>query len=234
MNKKNWMALLTVGGMALVTLCVVFAGLFAGTSVGEEMKPGALHGPAALERLKNDGQYESLKEAVDQARLSVSRTSHSPLGGAAWRAPNPGAGYNAYVTEAGVSIAIDDESKSSVSLSLHSIGYGSDLRSVGSGEVSGAGQTIRVRRSESVQEWYVNGPDGLEHGFTLSKPPPEGGTTYPLRLALKVSDGWHAVASDDGKAGRPARTFQSDGPIRKTRRKRQSWPQHSCAANGRQ
>ena len=29
--------------------------------------------------------------------------------------------------------------------------------------------------------------------------PPEGGTTYPLRLALKVSEGWHAVASDDGK-----------------------------------
>ena len=134
------------------------------------MKPGALHGPAALEQLKNDGQYESLKEAVDKARLSVSRTAQSPLGGAAWRAPNPAAGYNAYVTEAGVSIAIDDESKSSVSLSLHSIGYGSDLQSVGSGEVSGAGQTIQVRRSESLQEWYVNGPDGLEQGFTLSKP----------------------------------------------------------------
>ena len=133
MNKKYWMALLTFVGMALVTLCVDFAGLLTGTGVVEEKKPGALHGPAALEQLKNDGQYESLKEAMNKAQLSVSRTAHSPLGGAAWRAPNPAAGYNAYVTEAGVSIAIDDKSKSSVSLSLHSFGYGSDLQSVAIG-----------------------------------------------------------------------------------------------------
>jgi hypothetical protein len=213
MNKKYWIALLTVGGMALVTLCVDFAGLFAGRGVGEVMQPGPLHGPAALERLKNDGQYESLKEAVDQARLSVSRTAHSPLGGAAWRAPNPAAGYNAYVTEAGVSIAIDNESKSSVSLSLHGIGYGAVLQPVGPGEVSGAGQTIQVQRDGNLHEWFVNGPDGLEQGFTLSEPPryvvppsggtvatipPEGGTTYPLRLALQVSDGWHADLREDG------------------------------------
>ena len=69
--------------------------------------------------------------------------------------------------------------------------------------MSGAGQTIQVRRSGILQEWYVNGPDGLEQGFTLSEPPrypvPPSGISTPLRLALKVSDGWHSVASDDGK-----------------------------------
>ena len=203
--KKNFrLALLMVAGAALVALFVSRVGLFSGKPVSVQEKKPALQGLVALEQLKEDGQYQSLQTAVKLARYSVSRTAHSPLGGAAWRAPNPTAGYDAYVTEAGVNIAINDESKSSLSLSLHSFGYGSDLQPVGSGEVSGTGQTIQVRRTGILQEWYVNGPDGLEQGFTLSDPPkyvvpPQGGTTYPLRVALKVSDGWQAVAGDDDK-----------------------------------
>jgi FG-GAP repeat len=202
MKKKFRSALLMAAGATLIALCVSRVGLFSGRPVTvQETKP-PLHGEPALQQLKKDGQYESLQAAVNQARFSVSPTVHSPLGGAAWRAPNPVAGYDAYVTESRVSIAISDDSKSSVSLSLHSFGYGSDLQPVGSGEVSGAGQTIQVRRSGSLQEWYVNGPDGLEQGFTLSEPPrypvPPSGISSPLRLALKVSDGWHSVASDDG------------------------------------
>ena len=213
--KKNFRsALLMVAGAALVALCVSRVGLFSGKPVTVQEKKPALQGLVALEQLKEDGQYQSLQTAVKLARYSVSRTAHSPLGGAAWRAPNPTAGYDAYVTESGVNIAINDESKSSLSLSLHSFGYGSDLQPVGSGEVSGTGQTIQVRRTGVLQEWYVNGPEGLEQGFTLSDPPkyvvppsggnvatipPQGGTTYPLRVALKVSDGWQAVAGDDAK-----------------------------------
>ena len=52
MNKKNWMALLTVGGMALVTLCVDFAGLFAGKGVGgnETRCPARPSGVGAIEK----------------------------------------------------------------------------------------------------------------------------------------------------------------------------------------
>jgi len=56
---------------------------------------------------------------------------------------------------------------------------------------------IRGRR---LEKWYVNGPDGLEHGFTLSEPPPGARQQgMHLRLALEVSAGWRAVASEDGK-----------------------------------
>jgi len=97
-----------------------------------------------------------------------------------------------------VSIAVND--RSYVSLSLHSLGYGAALRAVGPGEVSGDKQPIHLRRGGGVREWYVNGPDGLEHGFTLSEPPPGARQQgVPLRLALEVSAGWHAVASEDGK-----------------------------------
>jgi len=74
-----------------------------------QQTPTTLHGAAALEQLKRDGQYESLQAAMDQARFSVNRTAHTPLGRAAWHAPNLAAGYDAYVTEAGVIEAEDHE-----------------------------------------------------------------------------------------------------------------------------
>jgi len=159
---------------------------------------GALHGAAALNQLKQNGQYDSLQAALREARLTVSRAEATPLGRSAWHAPNAAAGYDAYVTEAGVSIAVNDVTY--VSLNLHSIGYGAALHAVAPGEVSGDKQTISIMREGGLREWYVNGPDGLEHGFTLSEPPGARQAGTPLRLAFQVSAGWLAVASDDGKA----------------------------------
>ncbi|MGH9937121.1 MAG: FG-GAP repeat protein, partial [Blastocatellia bacterium] len=167
---------------------------------GQEPRPGALRGAAALDQLKRDGQYDSLQAAMNQARFSVSLADDTPLGRAAWHAPNPAAGYDAYVTEEGVSIAVKD--RSYVSLSLHSLGYGEALQSVAPGEVFADKQTINIARNGGVREWFVNGPDGLEHGFTLSEPLGGAGARQagvPLRLALQVSAGWRAMASDDGK-----------------------------------
>ncbi len=185
---------------AIVALVVAGAELFSTQPVaGQETKSGALHGAAALDRLKQDGQYESLQAAMREARFGVSRAEQTPLGRAAWHAPNPEAGYDAYVTESGVSIVVNDNTY--VSLSLQSLGYGGAMQPVGPGEVNGDKQTISLMRSGGVREWYVNGPGGLEQGFTLAKPPSSAGERdEPLRLALQVSEGWRAAASDDGKA----------------------------------
>ncbi len=183
---------------ALIVAILASAGRFTTSPVtGQETKQQVLHGAAALERLKQDGQYDSLQAAMNQARFSVSRVEQTPLGRSAWHAPNPAAGYDAYVTEAGVSIAVND--KTSVSLSLSGIGYGEALQSIAPGAVSGDKQTINIARAGGLQEWYVNGPDGVEQGFTLSQPPAARQKGMPLRLALQVSEGWRAVASDDGK-----------------------------------
>jgi hypothetical protein len=183
---------------SIAALCVAGAGLFPSQPVtGQVTQSGALRGVAALDQLKQNGQYESLQAAMRQARFNVSLAGATPLGRAAWRAPNPAAGYNAYVTESGVSIAINDGSY--VSLSLRSIGYGAALEAVTPGEVSGDKQSISLRREGGVQEWYVNGPDGLEQGFTLAEPPGERRPGAPLRLFLQVSEGWRAVASEDGR-----------------------------------
>jgi hypothetical protein len=176
---------------------VVLAGVCARSfqpAVAQETKP--LHGAAALDQLKRDGQYDSLQAAMEQARLSVQRETATPLRRWAWHAPNPSAGYDAYVTEAGVSIAIND--KSVVSLHLRSLGYGAALHGVAAGEVNGDGQSITIKRN-NVREWFVNTADGLEHGFTLDEPPSSARRKgLPLRLAMQVGAGWQAVADESG------------------------------------
>ncbi|QQS46537.1 MAG: putative Ig domain-containing protein [Acidobacteriota bacterium] len=183
---------------ALVAAVIAGAEFFpAQPAAGQEKEQQALHGPAAIEQLKQEGQYESVQAAMRHARFSVIHADNTPLGRPAWHAPNPAAGYDAYITEAGVSIAVNDHSY--VSLSLHSFGYGHAMQGVGPGEVTGDKQTINVMREGSLREWYVNGPEGLEHGFTLAEPPGARHHGVPLRLALQVNTGWRAVASDDGK-----------------------------------
>jgi FG-GAP repeat/Putative Ig domain len=181
-----------------IALLIADVGLLPARPVAEkETRSASLRGAAALDQLKREGQYDSLQVAMNRERFSVSRADHTPLGRSAWRAPNPVAGYDAYITESGVSIAVNDQSH--VSLSLSSLGYGAAMRAVGPGEVGGDKQTINITRDNGVREWYVNGPDGLEQGFTLSEPPGARQAGGPLRLALQVSEGWRAEARADGQ-----------------------------------
>lgn len=191
MSKNYWSALL------IITLCITGGILFkAIPQAKKETNRGTLHGPAAVEQLKQDGQFDSLQAAISATRRNVRPTAHSSSGHAVWHAPNAAAGYDAFVSEAGVSLAIDDNAQ--ISLHSYSVGYGRDLRAIGQGEVSGDGQKIQVLRDGGVREWFVNGPDGLEHGFTLSEPPGTREHGVPLRLALQISEGWSAEANDDG------------------------------------
>ncbi|MBS1788049.1 MAG: putative Ig domain-containing protein [Acidobacteria bacterium] len=185
---------------ALVALCVVGAKLMPTRSIARESQPGTLHGTAALEQLKQTGQYESLQAAMSAARLEVRRAARTPLGRAAWHAPNEAAGYSAYVTETGVSLAVKEanDDQALLNLSLHSIGRGNEMHTVGPGVVSGDKQTITIER-EDVREWFINSAEGLEQGFTLSQRPAGGQAAAALRLALRVGTGWRAVADDDGQ-----------------------------------
>jgi hypothetical protein len=185
--------------VAALAACLAGAWWRASSPVAAQTtRPAALQGEAALAQLKKDGQYDSLQAAMQQARYTVRRAERTPLHRAAWHAPNPAAGYDAYVTEDGVSIAVDENSY--VSLTLRGIGYGDGLQYVGGGAVSGDKQRLAIARDGAVREWYVNGAGGLEQGFSLREPP--NGIKQPglkLRLALQVNDGWRAVASADGQ-----------------------------------
>ena len=184
---------------ALSAVLVAGAALFpAQTAAGKETNPVTLRGEAAVEQLKLDGQAQGLQAALRQARYGMTLAQNSPLGRWAWHAPNPAAGYDAYITEEGVTIVIDGEP--CVSLNLRGFGYGTGLRAVAPGQVSGDNQTINLTRDGSVQEWFVNSPEGLEQGFSFAEPLAGRRTDVPLRLAFEVSEGATATASADGRA----------------------------------
>ncbi len=189
-RRRYWLAVCLLIAAAASAIC------FQLRTVRGPRPADKLQGAAAIERLKQDGHYESLQTAMNQARFGVSRSAHSLLGRDAWHAPNAAAGYDAYVTADGVGIFISEDAY--LRLSLRGIGYGNALRSVAPGAVSGDAQSINIAR-DGVQEWFVNGQNGLEHGFTLAQPPGRRIGKVPLRLALHVSDGWRAAGGEDGK-----------------------------------
>lgn len=71
-------------------------------------------------------------------------------------------------------------------------------------EVSGAaGQAAKANRLEyrraGLTEWFENGKEGLEHGFTVTRRP--AGQGDELALEMRVRGGLEVVAGEDGATG---------------------------------
>ncbi|HTN89711.1 MAG TPA: DNRLRE domain-containing protein, partial [Sorangium sp.] len=105
----------------------------------------------------------------------------SPSGKSArLRAPNPAHRLAADFSASGVRIAPDEgEARWSFSMAPSRYGCAGDLREVASAAPSAARNRVEFRRrgpspGEELVEWYVNGPLGLEQGFTVPAAPPCG------------------------------------------------------------
>ena len=209
MNKNYWSALMTV------VLCIAGGGLFIGNPAAKmQNKRDPLHGAAALEQLKQDGQYESLRAAVSATRRKVRRTAHSPSGRVEWHAPNPAAEYDAFVSEAGVSFAVNDDAY--VSLHSYRLGYSTDTRPVGTVILRGASEqeieysklVVRDNLGRNIQGWLkvesgkvVIEVDDFEAVYPLTIDP-----LFTLEKRLTASDAssqnyfGHSVALDSNTA----------------------------------
>jgi hypothetical protein len=77
-------------------------------------------------------------------------------------------------------------------MSFQSYGYGEARQSVARVVPDLRLNRVEYRRG-SLTEWYVNGPLGLEQGFTLSEPPGEA-QGKPLAIALALSGDLKALA----------------------------------------
>ncbi len=96
--------------------------------------------------------------------------------------------------------------RAGVRLSSRGVGIGLSLRAAGYGNaLAAAGDpTLRVRGNRAlytrpaVREWYVNGPLGLEQGFTLARALP-GHAPGPLTLAMTLSGSAHASLESNGR-----------------------------------
>jgi RHS repeat-associated protein len=82
-------------------------------------------------------------------------------------------------------------------LSLRAVGFGASLRTVG--DVMPRARANRVVYGRAgLNEWYANGPLGLEQGFTIPGPP-AGYPVGPLTLSMVLSGDMHAALTADGK-----------------------------------
>ena len=95
---------------------------------------------------------------------------------------NPGHGLSAAFTSAGVDF---HRGPNHWGMSLRGYGYGDMRRDVGAVQPKAAANRVEDRRG-ALTEWYVNGPLGLEQGFTLERAP-SNSNGQPLTLAFVMS-----------------------------------------------
>ncbi len=96
---------------------------------------------------------------------------------------------------AGVSVR---SGHASVSMRLTGLGYGTALRAVPAA-VPRASDNRVIYSHPGLQEWYSNGPLGLEQGFTVARAPAGAGRGL-LTLALSLAGSAQANLSSDGKS----------------------------------
>jgi hypothetical protein len=77
-------------------------------------------------------------------------------------------------------------------------GYGDKLSSAQAAAPSSKLNRVEYKRG-MLTEWYVNGPAGLEQGFTIAQRP-AGSQHGPLTIALSLSGDLTPVAANDGQS----------------------------------
>ena len=118
---------------------------------------------------------------------------HFVAGPGGLRMTNAGRGVTADFTTGGVSFR---NGADEWGMDLRAYGYGDRLRNAPRTSPGGAANRVEYRRG-ALTEWYVNGPKGLEQGFTLERRP-TAASGKPLTLAFAMS-GNLGASVDPGK-----------------------------------
>jgi len=97
----------------------------------------------------------------------------------------------------GPALRIRGTEEQSVRMALVRYGYGQNLIAVKPATVVAEGNRVEYRRG-NLTEWYLNGPLGLEQGFTLTAPPVSTiKTTSDLVVMLQIEGSLTPVVADD-------------------------------------
>lgn len=103
------------------------------------------------------------------------------------QAPNRAHRLRTYFEADGIRIVDRAKPASSELLGLRLEGWGraGALAHIGAGAIRHANERVEIDRP-GVVEWFVNGPQGLEHGFTVNERP-EGNGALLFRLAAEAA-----------------------------------------------
>lgn len=121
------------------------------------------------------------------------RAYHAMRANEGWQMENAEHGLHASFTTHGMDLR---NRSARFGLRLTGFGRGARLAAVAAAMPDAKANRIAYRRG-SVTEWYVNGPLGLEQGFTLRSPPAQKGSEA-LTLALHLSGDLSAVPDPRG------------------------------------
>ena len=151
------------------------------------------------------GLYPALVMAIQ--RDAPAHYDAAALDGLAptYRAENEAHGLTVLFEPDGPAVQSQSGSDWRLGLRLQGYGRGADIRQAPLTSLVAEGNRIEYRRGGTAEapllsEWYVNGPLGLEQGFTLAAPPP--GTDRDagdLRLVLGLSGNLAPVLGPDGR-----------------------------------
>ncbi len=160
---------------ARLTVAIYFAAGVLGLAAAAQASSSNLH-----------EQPEVLQAAVSDALGLDDRSYHLEHAGGNCRGVNSAQQFEASWSEGGLAVRAGELSWG---LRLEAWGYGDDLVPVESAVPQANEHRVEYHRS-GLTEWYVNGPLGIEQGFTAPSPP-KGASA---RAALTVRLAWTGEA----------------------------------------
>jgi hypothetical protein len=187
---------LPLGALALAALLSVLVG--AALSRGLQVGGGAATSPPVSQRASGS-QLPSLSPAA-RASISASLGAEDP----AYRFGASSAGLSAangaqhLGIVASASGVLLHARRLELGLSLSAVGYEGSLRGVARVEPTAEANRVTYARP-GIDEYYVNGPLGLEQGFAVQHAP-AGAGSGPLTLAIALSGDAHGSLSADAQS----------------------------------
>ena len=155
-----------MGLVSLACLCLAAAGL------------GASRASKADAAWKKTGADDGLRQAFERAMYSLEDS-----GQGTWHGANAAQRLTLEFNGQGARLSHPD---GSVSFHLTGYGYGEQLQEPANAAPTANGNRVEYQRGD-LTEWYVNGGQGLEQGFTLAQRPETDLAGVPLVIVLGVS-----------------------------------------------
>ncbi len=131
----------------------------------------------AAARAQTATMDEGLRQTIERATYSLKDSGHGT-----WRGENATQRLSFEFAEGEARLK---HPKGSVAFHLNGYGYGDGLRAPVRAKLAATGNRMEYRRGE-LTEWYVNGSQGLEQGFTFGQRPGPKSASQPLVIALGI------------------------------------------------
>ena len=121
---------------------------------------------------------QSISSAIGQDQPAY----HAVAGAARVALANAANGFTAQVQSGALQVSAGADTWN---MSLAGLGYGDAVQPVGTAETSVSGNRVDCNYG-AVDEWYVNGPAGLEQGFTAAPQGATGSASASLTVELAL------------------------------------------------